>query len=287
MKGNLTMNLCLLAHCLSVPTSTPPLTHPELFIPLGDVEELLEQLAAEQFEFCLPGSESPASRKTCSFTFDDGYANNLHFLPLAEKFQLPFVLFLSSINIAEQLPFLWDIESLTRSQWRFWEEDYRSAYRSVDAGAKEKLLQDENHRPLTLAEMQTLSENCWAHFGLHTHSHQPLVGRFLAQAALEITENSRFLAKYPRVLNRDLALPCGFYTHWTAKYLLKNLVDRVYTVDGGATRPGSPFIHRVTLVNPTIGGDLRSQISNSFSRGVKLRRKMVNLRYSLPLLSRF
>ncbi len=286
MRDEPPVHLCLLAHCISAPSSRPPLTHSELFIPLACLDELFEQLADEQFHFCLPGNAAPEVRKTCSFTFDDGYANNILFLPLADKYQLPFILFLSSINITEQLPFLWDVASLTQSHGIRLVDDYRSAYARLDQSVVQKLLHDENHRPFTLAELQEFSASRWTHLALHTHSHQVLVGRFLAQAAMELEENSRFLSQFPRSLTRDLALPCGLYTPGSANKLLK-LVDRLYTIDGGGTTQNSSIIHRVSLINPQIGGDLMSQIKKSFSWRAKLRRKVVNFRYSAPLLNRF
>ena len=286
MRDKPPMHLCLLVHCLTVPSSRPPLAHSELFIPLANLDELLGQLSDEQFHFCLPGTAPSQARKTCSFTFDDGYANNQLFLSLAEKYQLPFILFLSSINIAEQLPFIWDVASLTQGRERRWAEDYRSAYRCLDQSVAQRLLHDENHRPFTLAELHAFSASRWTHLALHTHSHQPLVGRFFAQAALELEENSRFLSQFPRVLKRDLALPSGFYTPWSANKLLK-MVDRLYTIDGGGTTQSSSIINRVSLINPQIGGDLMSQIKKSFFWRFKLRRQIANFRYSAPLLNRF
>lgn len=286
MSDEAPMHLCLLAHCVSAPSSGIPLTHPELFIPFECLDELLGQLSDEQFHFCLPGNAVPGVKKTCSFTFDDGYANNMLFLPLAEKYQLPFILFLNSINITEQLPFLWDAASLTGTCGMRMVEDYRSAYACLDQSVIQRLLRDENHRPFTLTELQEFSTNCWVHFALHTHSHQVLVGRFLAQAKMEIEENSRFLSQFPRSLKRDLALPCGLYTPGSANELLK-LVDRLYTIDGGGTTQDSPIIHRVSLINPQIGGDLMSQVKKSFSWRAKLRRKIVNFRYAAPFFNRF
>ena len=286
MRGEPPMHLCLLAHGLTVPSSGPPLAHPELFIPLADVDELLGQLADEHFQFVLPGDAAPEARRTCSFTFDDGYANNALFLTLAAKYALPFVLFVSSINIAEQLPFLWDAASLARTRWRHWADDYRQAYRDLDPHAARRLLGDENHRPFTPEELRAFSGDRWTHLALHTHSHQPLVGRFLARAAQELEENVRFLSQFPRVLLRDLALPCGLYTPLTARRLLNGLVDRIYTtVGGGATRAG-PIVHRISLISPGIGGSLMSQIETSFSWKVKLRRQIAIFRYSASPLNR-
>ena len=288
MQNEPSMHLCLLAHCISVPSSPPPLTHSELFIPLNDLDRLLGQLSEGQFKFCLPNAVPSEAPKTCSFTFDDGYVNNTHFLSLAEKYRLPFVLFVNSINIEQQLPFLWDANMMTSVSWRFWSDDYREAYRSLDPSTVKRLLADDNHRPFRLSELQAFSANKWAHLALHTHSHQPLVGCHIHQTATELNTNLKFLQPFPRALTRDLALPCGLYTRQTTRHLLNNkIVDRIYTIDGGKMDLNKSFVSRISLINPLMGGDLMSQIKKACSWRAKLRKQIVRICYSSLLQNRF
>jgi len=284
-SGGQPVRLNLLAHGLATRTSPPPQAHPELLIQVEDLDDLLDQLANEQFQFVLP-NEPPPSGHTCSVTFDDGYANNALFLPIAERYRIPFVLFVSSLNIEQQLPYLWDAKAVSGDgAWRHWSDDYREAYRHLTPETVRRLLGDENHRPFTVNELRAFADNQWTHLALHTHSHQPLVGRFLATAAQEIEENRRFLSGFPRVLPRDLALPCGLYTPWTGKHLLNGLVDRIYTCDGGASTPGEDMVHRISLVSPTVRGSLISQVRRAFEWKVWLRRQVANIRYSNKVLN--
>jgi peptidoglycan/xylan/chitin deacetylase (PgdA/CDA1 family) len=282
------ISLCLLAHGLTEGTARPPRTSQELFISVDELDGLLEQLAREDFEFRLPDDASTNGQRTCAVTFDDGYANNALFLPLAQKYRIPFVLFLSSLNVEEQIPFVWDVKNLASgARWRHWNADYRHEYQHLDRRIVRDLAADDNHRPFTLDELRAFADSPWTYLGLHTHSHQPLVGRFLAKAEQEITENARFLAGFPRVLTRDLALPCGLYTRGTNKSLLSTLVDRVYTCDGGRATFGASVVHRIPLINPLLGGTLISQVARATRARAQLRRKLANVRYSNPLFSRF
>lgn len=277
-------HLSLVAHCLTAPGAPLPRVHPELFISVAAVDQLLAQLADAHFRFVLPGAAQVGPGKTCSFTFDDGYANNRLFLPMAEKYRLPVVLFVNSLNIANQLPFLWDALSLAGAAWKPWFHDYRQAYSRLDSTIAETLLADDNHRPFTLSEFEAFAENPWVSLALHTHHHQPLVGKFLTRAEEELEANAKFLRPFPRVLSRDLALPGGLYTPWTAMRL-RRLVDRIYTIDGGGVSPGAQMVHRISLINPQLGGSLISQITRSFDWRVKLRRKVANVRYSASMLA--
>ena len=281
------VHLCLVAHCLSTPVSEKPQAHPELFLQGQDLSDLLDELANDGFRFVLPTEPDAAGQNTCSVTFDDGYANNAMFLPIAERFGVPFVLFVASLNIAQQLPFLWDAKSVAGEKgWRHWSDDYREAYRGLADDVVQRLLGDDNHRPFTMTEFETFAAHPLTHLALHTHSHQPPVGRFLSGVAREIEENQQFLRPFPRTLLRDLALPCGLYTPWTGRRILATGVDRIYTCDGGGAQHGGPIIHRISLVSPSVRGSLMTQVRRALAWQVRLRRQVANFRYSSTLLNR-
>ena len=279
------IHICLLAHCLYDNQSDPIVSHPELFIHISELDELFSQLSDKDFSFCLPSEIDFSSSNSCSMTFDDGYANNLLFLPLANKYELPFILFPCTFNIRNQLPFIWDIYGLKGVEWKFWKEDYLLAYQSLNTTDVNLLLSNNNYRPLTFKELLIISENRFSKLGLHTETHQPLVGSFLKNCKKEITINSHFLNQFSNILLNDLSLPCGLYTSETKRFLLENSIKRIYTIDGGFIDPGNKFIHRISLINPKIGGNLLSQIEKSFLLSSKIRRKIVNFRYSVPIFN--
>jgi hypothetical protein len=269
-------HICLVLHCLRQ-TEAAPDVHPELSIPLSELEALILELKQQNFEFCLPQDAKNYSGKTCSFTFDDGYFNNQLFLKLAERYKIPFILFVSSYNIINKIPFIWDYMMNKKIQeWGFAKKDYRNIYSEI-AKSDFQSLMTENHRPFTPEELLSFNQNTFAYLGLHTHSHQPLVGRFIDNAQFELEENRQFLKSYPKALLQDLALPNGLYDRKTLN-ILRGSCSRSYTIRGGGFSPDSNIISRISLINSTYGGKLITQIEKSFSVKRKLLRIIESLK---------
>lgn len=279
-------HFCLLIHCLQRDGSGKAKAHPELFIPMKDIEELILSIKRLEYRFGLPSTLTPSDDPTCVFTFDDGYFNNSCFLELAEKHDVPFILFLNSYNIIHQVPFIWDVWEATRDEkWGFSSAHYQSLYENLSPSEKASLMNDD-HRPFTLQELTAFAAHPLTWLGPHTHTHQPLVGRHFANSDFEIEENRRFLKNFPKVLPNDLSLPCGLYTASTMRKLLRKF-ERVYTIDGGGFSAADRAINRISLVHPDMGGTLMSQIERSYRWRARLKRKLVNWRYSSDLTYRF
>ncbi len=223
--------------------------------------------------FKLPHQISSKQSNFCSVTFDDGYANNRFFIDIADKFNIPFIVFLSSYNIIDQVPFLWDLHQKHKlvppNETGL---SYKELYAKIDSKSKDVLM-NEAHRPLTLAELTLMAKNKWAHFGLHTHHHQPLTQKFLDLIPQEIEQNIDFLSQFEKSLLKDFSLPCGMFSKAIIKKML-NFFDRIYTIEGGYFIPGSKIIHRISLVNPEVGGSLIEQIERSFKIKNKIKNKI-------------
>ncbi len=278
-------NLCLCLHCIRSDRDPEPKAHRELFLPPGELEALFASLRDEGYRFALPGESEAGDGPVCCVTFDDGYCNTRHFLETAEKFGIPFILFLNSYNVAHQVPFIWDIwEATRREPWPVSSVSYRRLYESLTPDEK-TLLATDTHRPFAPEELEAFAAHPLVHLAPHGHTHQPLVGRYLEKAGIELDENLTFLERYERVLREDFSLPCGLYTRRLTRSLLARF-KRIYTIDGGGFSPKDRVIHRISLVHPDYGGPLREQIRNSFGVKSRLMRKAQNLRYSNRLLSR-
>lgn len=262
------------------------MAHKELFIQQDDIEKLILRLKEKGYQFQLPQHVSKDDPPTCSFTFDDGYYNNTFFLELATKHNIPFILFLNSFNIIHELPFIWDIwEATTSATWKMSAFHYEELYKRLTSEEK-GLLKNENHRPFTSDELMSFSSHPLSHLSLHTHTHQPLVGKYLKRMDAELTLNAHFLQNYQKFLPTDFSLPCGFYTNFTLKKLLKKF-DRIYTAEGGGFKALDRVVHRISLINPAIGGDLMAQIERSFLWERRLKRRLTTFRYSNYVLSQY
>lgn len=282
---NAAENLCLCLHCIQGKSMPGPQTHRELFIRLTDLEGLFHSLKAEGYRFTLPGDARKEDQPVCCITFDDGYYNNSLFLETAEKYGIPFILFLNSYNVARQVPFIWDIWEATRAErWPISSVNYRMLYESLSP-AERALLKNDTHRPFTIEELETFAAHPLVRLAPHGHTHQPLVGKYMAQADAELDENLAFLGKYKGALTEDFSLPCGLYTRRLTRKLLARF-RRVYTIDGGGFSLQKRVINRVSLIHPDFGGPLREQIKKSFAARARLLRKALNLRYTSRLFSR-
>lgn len=282
----LPQHLCLLMHCLRRSPAERILAHRELFIDLSEVERLIRALQGQGYRFVLPGDASASQGQTCSLTFDDGYYNNSYILELAECYQIPLILFVSSYNIVHRMPFIWDIWDVRcRGKWRFSTADYEALYEGVTP--QERLaLGSDSHRPFTAEELKVFASCAHVYLASHTHTHQPLVGRYCDRMSKELDLSSQFLGTFQKFLPDEFSLPCGLYTSATKKQLSQRF-RRIYTIDGGGFLPGAREISRISLVNTDIGGDLMTQIIRACHRMAQLRRKLINIRYSHKLLCHF
>jgi peptidoglycan/xylan/chitin deacetylase (PgdA/CDA1 family) len=278
-------NLCLCLHCIRSERDPEPRAHRELFIEQGGLQALFTSLKSEGYRFALPGDAGDGGGPVCCVTFDDGYFNNRHFLETAERFGIPFIMFLNSYNVVHQVPFIWDIWEATRTEpWPVSSVSYLRLYESLTADEK-ALLATDTHRPFTPEELAAFTAHPLVHLAPHGHTHQPLVGLYTGQTDGELDANLAFLENYKGVFREDFSLPCGLYTRKLIRTLLGRFT-RIYTIDGGGFSTRDRVIHRISLIHPDYGGPLREQIRASFGAKTRLMRKAQNLRYSNRLLAR-
>lgn len=282
----MTKHICLILHCLKDSRSGQPRVNDNLFVDVKEVENLVLELKDRGFKFGIPGEIRRDDPPTCCFTFDDGYYNNHLFLPIAKKYKIPFILFVNSYNIQRQLPYLWDVKGLKEEdKWSFNRDSYLDLYREVAKNHFEELRSD-SHRPFTAKELNVFLSNPFARVALHTHCHQPLVGKYSKVIENDLNKNEDFVKGFSNNLSSDFAFPCGLYT----KNILKNLLnryERVYTADGGGFSYQDKVISRVSLVAPRAEFHLMNQIERSFSLQRKILRIATVFKYSNSFLSMY
>ena len=265
-------DLCLLFHCLSVDPTWTPRYHPELFVCGEQLEQFLTDLKRQGYIFRLPNEAQGTEGPVCSVTFDDGYYNVHHFLPIAEKLEIPFLIFLTSYNVQHQVPFIWDLwEAINHSVFEYGSVDYDDFYGRLTAGQKE-LIYDDNYRPFTKDELEELSASPWVKYGLHSHTHQPLVGIGMEDLKKDLETNRRFLDQFGNALTTDFSLPNGACEPKLIPELLA-MFERVYTIEGGCYHTADRVINRISLVNTEMWGSLESQVDRSFSLRSRIRRR--------------
>lgn len=248
-------HLSLLLHCLSTKDeATRPLVNNSLYISIQDIETYIQALIRKGYSFCLPSESHRYTNPTVSFSFDDGQSNNRFFIPLSQKYNIPFILFVSSYYVKNQLPFPWD-QQLT---------------------PKTNLLEYPAHKPFSENELREamVCENLY--LAPHGYTHRPFLKVSSDEMEKEIKQDLDFLSSFPRVLTHDFAFPNGHYNRKTLKWAQHHF-KRVYTIEGakGSTKH---LINRVSLINPSFGGDFDKQIKRTQSLRFKLARQYVHLK---------
>jgi peptidoglycan/xylan/chitin deacetylase (PgdA/CDA1 family) len=262
-------NLCLLFHCIKNDCNDYAQANPSLYISLKEIEDLLQALINKGYNFSLPGKGNESS--ACSITFDDGYSNNRLFLPLAKKYKVPFLLFLSSYYSQNQVPYIWDLmEFHKKDSWSFYKDDYYKSLNTLSLEQKNSLM-DEAHRPLTTEEIKKLDLEEEFFLASHTHTHQPFFGSFEENSENEINQNISYLEQFDSFISTEFSFPCGISSRSKRKELLSKF-KRIYTVDGGSYKQEDRVINRISLTSPRYSGPLLQQIENQLKLSYKFKR---------------
>jgi peptidoglycan/xylan/chitin deacetylase (PgdA/CDA1 family) len=150
--------------------------------------QFVDYYATQGYTFVAPADIlrglDPAKRYVM-ITFDDGYANNQLALPILEEFRVPAVIFVATNYIQRGYAFWWDViyrerarrgtadPAIEREQEFLKTKKFSEieAYICQQFGADAFKPRGEIDRPLTRAEIQTLAQNKFVHFGNHTRDH--------------------------------------------------------------------------------------------------------------------
>ena len=264
-------HLSLAFHCLLADDEPLPTVNENLFITVSEMENLILDLRKQGYTFDLYSRVKDPNKKTCSITFDDGYFNNTLFVPLAEKYKIPFVIFVSAYNILNQSFYLWDMME-PGEEWSWKGGCYSKAYRSLSRPSPFYGNIRKYYRPLTKEELVELSRNEWVHFGNHTYSHTPFSRSYSENLQMELSACDALMAGFQRYLKGELALPCGLLSQVHKGKLLEKF-DHIYTISGGLNSPGQKIVDRISLESPQTMGPMMDQIEKSCRLLIRTKRR--------------
>lgn len=158
-------------------------------------------------------------------TFDDGYFNNFHALPVLEKHGVKATFYISSRHIAEGKSFWWDVvyrESWLRKYdqaqtgqllkscmdmpWDDCEEELRRQF-------GENALQpvSDMDRPMTPEELIKFSGHPLVEIGNHTHNHLKLINYSPDEMGASIREAEQQIQAWTGIRTRSISYPYGYY----------------------------------------------------------------------------
>ena len=260
------MKLCLLFHCLCESYDEVPQYGQELYVSVADMRLMMDQLLDRGYRFST--AEDP-SDKTVAITFDDGYYNNLLFSELSRSYKIPYVIFVSAYYISSGEAFPW-LSDNGKNYSQIHEFDY---YRHFAGETTKQVTASPGpvERPMTFTELEALTNSDAAEVGCHGYYHQPLSKKFEGYLDQEQELALSVLHENLGVRPRYYGLANGMYTKNVVRELLKSF-DRVYTVEGRPYDHGDRVVHRLSLINPNLGGPLVDQIDRHTGRLRQIKR---------------
>jgi peptidoglycan/xylan/chitin deacetylase (PgdA/CDA1 family) len=204
--------------------------HPDdsLRCPTGQLEQVLQWLRKQRVEFvsldeAVRRLKAPQAGRFATFTFDDGYADNLtRALPIMQRFDAPFTVYVTSGMITRQIDAWWfGLAELVRRQdrielpglGRFFCQNLASkkrTYRAIEAAVHADFAVLPHVRSaiaanridcsalvdrqgLTEAQLRCLARHPLVTIGGHTTTHRNLAQASSATVHWEMAENRKYL----------------------------------------------------------------------------------------------
>ncbi|WP_457676746.1 polysaccharide deacetylase family protein [Thiolapillus sp.] len=202
-------------------------------ITIEHMRRFIEHFLGAGYRFISPEQDEPElaedGRYVC-ITFDDGYANNLHMVPLLEEYDIPATFYITTGNVEQQECFWWDV---------VFRERIRRGTEKAQISREQKMLKERHHldiitylqqefgdnclqpwsdtdRPMTVAELKEFATHPLVHLGNHTRNHY-LLDRYSDTEVLEqiqLAQND--LLHWTGRAPRSIAYPNGNFSDNTA-----------------------------------------------------------------------
>ena len=164
-------------------------------------------------------------KRYAMITFDDGYYNNMHALPILEKFNIPGVFFITADNVSENKAFWWDVIYKYRTRQgvsvlqirneqdmlKSYKHEYISNYITNTFGKESSIPWSDIDRPLALQEVKILANNPYVVIGNHTYHHALLPNYDKNELEEEIIKSNDFLRGVTGITPISIAFPNGYY----------------------------------------------------------------------------
>lgn len=166
------------------------------------------------------------SKKYVCVTFDDGYFNNLHMLPLLEQYDVPATFYVTTGNLEQQQCFWWDV---------VYRERHRQGVDKPTISREQKILKQKSHqdiiryllqefgsdclrpwsdtdRPINIDELQDFSRHPLVYIGNHTRNHYLLDRYSSMEVEKQILDAQQDLNNWLGKAPIGIAYPNGNYS---------------------------------------------------------------------------
>ena len=205
------------------------LVDPQQSITSRDLRGFIEYYLGQDYKFVSPTEVIKglsADNKYLMLTFDDGYFNHRHVLPLLKEYNIPAVFFISTKQVIENKSFWWDIVYRERlKQGRALASILREQkglklltavgieeYLIKNFGADSMRPRSEIDRPFTPDELREFSRQEYVYLGNHTHDHAILTNYSAEGIRGQLLECQNNLIKLAGIKPKIISYPDGAYS---------------------------------------------------------------------------
>ena len=193
------------------------------------LQRFIEHFLEAGYRFISPeqGLAFTRSEEKCiCITFDDGYFNNTHMLPLLEQYDVPATFYITTGNVEEQQCFWWDVvyrerhrrgidkPLISREQKMLKQKHHQDilAYLHREFGAGCLQPWSDTARPMTVPERQDFSRHPLVFIGNHTRDHYLLDRYSPSEAATQMDRAQQDLKNWLGKAPTGIAYPNGNYS---------------------------------------------------------------------------
>jgi peptidoglycan/xylan/chitin deacetylase (PgdA/CDA1 family) len=159
-------------------------------------------------------------------TFDDGYYNNHHVLPVLNEYNIPAVFFISANHVRCNKSFWWDalyrgriregasIKKITEeiNKLKNMKNDKIESYLSREFGKKWSEPMSDIDRPFTLSELKDFSQERHVFLGNHTNDHALLTNYTSDEVMSQIINAQDTIFKATGIMPSIISYPSGMYS---------------------------------------------------------------------------
>ncbi|WP_457665394.1 polysaccharide deacetylase family protein [Thiolapillus sp.] len=193
------------------------------------LQRFIEHFLEAGYRFISPeqGLAFTRSEEKCiCITFDDGYFNNTHMLPLLEQYDVPATFYITTGNVEEQQCFWWDVvyrerhrrgidkPLISREQKMLKQKHHQDilAYLHHEFGAGCLQPWSDTDRPMTVPELQDFSRHPLVFIGNHTRDHYLLDRYSPSETTTQMDRAQQDLKNWLGKAPTGIAYPNGNYS---------------------------------------------------------------------------
>lgn len=202
---------------------------PQLGITVDQFSQFVQYFLNHDYSFITPNDIIKGlnpKKKYIMVTFDDGYFNNIHILPVLKKYKIPAVFFISANNIIKNKSFWWDVLYRQRIKTGLSIKEIRYENNQLKVKKNQEIEQylitrfgeeafypiSDIDRPFTPMELKTFSREKYVFIGNHTSDHAILTNYNLDEIKSQMHDAQNCIHDITGISPIIISFPDGKYS---------------------------------------------------------------------------